>query len=123
MKGKMKILAGVFTAILMIFSCEPDENFDNSCDVRNPVEDLDWLNTRIRQLESLDPNTGRYQFVSMAKYRGNSVFIFENCDPLAVSVSPVINCNNEQLGFTGSIPLDSLIDKKVIWKPAGSACH
>lgn len=113
----------ILSGFLLIFSCEKDYLADNTCNVSNPLKELDWLKSTIQNIEQLSPDASKYFYISMAKYNEETVFIEGNCDPLADSVFPVLNCAGERLGFLGEISSDSLVNRKVIWKSANSACY
>jgi hypothetical protein len=113
----------IFSVFLLFFSCDKDHMSDNTCNVSNPLKELEWLKSTIQNIEQLSPDASKYYYISMAKYNGETVFIEGNCDPLANSVLPVLSCNGEQLGVLGEINPDSLTDRKVIWKTANSVCY
>jgi hypothetical protein len=87
------------------------------------MKELEWLKSAIQNIELLSPDILKYYFVSMAKYNGETVFIVSNCDPLANSVFPVMNCAGQKIGILGEISPDSLLSRQVIWKPATSVCY
>ena len=112
-----------FVFLLLVFSCEKDILSDNTCNVDNPLEQLDWLKVTIQNIEQSNPEWSKYYLVTMAKYSGETVFIISNCNPVANSVFPVLNCSGQLLGVLGEIPLESLSDRNVIWKSVNSACQ
>ncbi len=124
-KKSHSLLLMISFITLIVFSCNKNEQpaDTNTCGVANPVVDLPWLKSRIDALFISNPETVRYQYVAKADYRGKTVFIFGNCDPLAVSVFPVFNCSNVQLGTVGQIPLDSLKNQRTLWKTQNSLCN
>ena len=107
----------------MVFSCEKDILSDNTCNVDNPLEQLDWLKVTIQNIEQSNPEWSKYYLITMAKYSSETVFIISNCNPVANSVFPVLNCSGQLLGVLGEIPLESLSDRNVIWKSVNSACQ
>jgi hypothetical protein len=113
----------IFSCFLFIFSCEKDYLSDNTCNVSNPLKELPWLKSAIQNIEQLSPDESKYSYISMAKYNGETVFIESNCNPVADSVFPVLNCAGQKIGIMGEISPDSLINRKVIWKPANSVCN
>jgi hypothetical protein len=106
----------------MIFSCEKSYLSDNSCNVSNPLEELGWLKSTIRNYEQLSPDASKYYYVSMAKYNKETVFLEGYCNPAANYVIPVLNCAGEEIGILGEINRDSLTNMKVIWKSKNSEC-
>lgn len=119
------VLLMIILITLIVFSCYKTQQVTNvnTCGVANPVQDLPWLKNRIEALLTSSAQTIRYQYVSQADYRGKTVFIFSNCDPLSLSVFPVYNCSNVQLGTVGQIPSDSLKNRKTLWKTQNSLCN
>jgi hypothetical protein len=117
------LLAGT-VMLTMLLSCNKDTSTRNvnTCNVANPAEDLPWLKTRIGNLVISDPNTIRYQYVQQADYNGETVFIFGNCDPMALSLFPVYTCTGAFLGNVGTVPATSLLNKKTLWKSQDSLC-
>jgi hypothetical protein len=113
----------IFIFLLLVFSCEKDILSDNTCNVDNPLEQLDWLKDTVQNIGQSNPEWAKYYLISMAKYKGETVFIESNCNPLANSVFPVLNCSGELLGVLGEIPMESLSDRNVIWRSVNSACQ
>lgn len=117
----LQLLTLIF--LLLVFSCEKDILSDNTCNVDNPLEQLDWLKDTIQSLGQSNPEWSKYYLVTMAKYSGETVFIISNCNPAANSVFPVLNCSGELQGILGGVPYESLSDRNVIWKAVDSACR
>jgi len=87
----MKKVFSLFCTILFsAFSCEKDTI--NVCSV-DPVEDLSWLQSRIRLLEQ--SSLENYSYVQQAELLQETVFIFGNCCPFCLSVRPVYNCQGK----------------------------
>ena len=78
MKLQTLLLAVFFSLIL---SCNEDTN-STECGVENPIEDLDWLAAEIQVMEN--SGMAQYLYVSQAKYRFMTVFIFGNCCPIVL---------------------------------------
>jgi hypothetical protein len=116
------LLVTICFCFLLVFSCEKDNLADNTCNVQNPLKDLLWLKNTIQSLERLGPERNKYDVISMAEYNGETVFIHSNCDPVANSVFPVMDCAGELLGYLGEISPDSLVNSKVIWKSESTVC-
>lgn len=116
-------LIPVILFVIIIVSCKGEIENNNTCNVSDPIEDLPWLRERIGLIISGNQQLARYQYISMAEYRGETVFMFGNCDPLAISIFPIFNCKNERIGALGEIPADSLFNREIIWKTEDSACN
>lgn len=94
-----------------------------TCDVLNPVEELQWLKDKIQGLEQLGTDQTKYILITMAVYQGETVFIQSNCNPLENSIFPIFNCKGEQIGVTGQISQESITARSVIWIPVNSVCN
>ena len=112
MKNKQLI---IFIALMLatgIFSgCEKSNDV---CGGDNPEKQLSWLKNEIQRLENLNSCNS----ISRSTYKEQTVFILTNCDPNAISIPLLYNCDGMQLTlsqadyrelkFTGEIEL--------IWK-------
>ncbi|MBC7744703.1 MAG: hypothetical protein H7096_06335 [Flavobacterium sp.] len=109
---KFIVYATVFSIIGFQISCK--KTASEFCGGKNPAESLSWLKTKIQNL-----NTSTLcQSISRSKYKNQTVFILSSCDPLAIGIPVLYNCEGNQLkltdaeyqnlGFTGGIEL--------IWK-------
>lgn len=124
MKKQIKNILIIFSAaVLILLSCEKDERIKNTCDVKNPLKDIQWLVNDIDFIKTLDPQDSQYITISMATYHGESVFYSAYCDPLVEQVWPIRNCAGEIIGYWGIISPDELLDKKVIWRSLYCICE
>jgi hypothetical protein len=130
----------IFLGLFFLLSCNQDEPIHtclvNTCLVKDPLTELDWLKAEIADRESNPSDLSKYFFISMAVYEGNTVFIFDDCCPMCDTISIVYNCTGEQIGYKGDIvdtitwqgytivgiSSSSLKDSKVIWKTADHNC-
>lgn len=111
--------------ILLIFSCKKEITTTSSgkCNVANPIEDLPWLKARINSI-LINPDASKYQYVSIADYNSQTIFIFGNCDPLAITVTPAYSCTGTLLGnIGGDIAPADIKNQKPLWKAANSLCN
>ncbi|WP_419211908.1 hypothetical protein ACNR9Q_14325 [Maribacter sp. X9] len=118
-RSTFKLLGYILVAgLATLTSCESDDNQNDttSCNVKNPVKELDWLREAIAEVED-DP----YSFYVMAAYKGKTVFYYGNCNPVINYASTLMNCNGDSLGYTAD-NYDSLKDITVIWNPEDSVC-
>jgi hypothetical protein len=126
-KGQhMKRYILLFTIVTFVtLSCDEDAEPGTTCSVQNPVEDLEWLAAAIQDLS--ESAMSEYLWVSKAKYRFMTVFIFGNCCPNCNSIFSVYNCSGEYIGFigTGEGSVDpGILDKDVIvWTTEDSGCN
>jgi hypothetical protein len=84
----MKKSVLIFTALVLILSCE---KFDNTCNCNNPMEDLEWL----KDLKSSFTNCTCRMAIIQAKYNKQTVFYATMNDPLCNGYYPIVlhDCN------------------------------
>lgn len=112
----------ICTGFILVFSCEKDKTIANTCNVKNPTTGLQWMVNDINFIEQLKPEESQYISITMATYKGESVFFSIYCDPLINSVFPVRNCSGETIGYWGEIPQEELKDQQVIWRSENCIC-
>jgi hypothetical protein len=117
------LLAAICFSLFLVFSCGKEKLPVTTCDVKNPLEELIWLNDKIQGFEQLPPEQEKYIMMMTAIYQGETVFIQTSCDPLGNSAFPVMNCSGELLGVTGQISQASLTNLSILWIPPNSACN
>ena len=110
----------LFSLLFLILGCKNDDDFNNTCNVLNPIEDLSWLKERAQELE---PQSGEF-YISQAEYKGNTIFIFGNCCAACNTIVPVYNCEGTKLGNIGdsNFSTDILNNDVIIWKPTNFVC-
>ncbi len=101
-----------------LISCDKDDDNEtnNTCNVSNPAEDLAWLKEAIDSLKQ-----DEYSSVVMATYKGESVFYYDNCNPIISYVSHVRNCSGDTLGNTTDL-YDELTNLTTLWKHKDYKC-
>ncbi len=120
---KLVCFAGIIMSMSLI-SCEKgddddddDDDISNTCDVSNPTKELGWL------MEAIDDiKQDEYSYYAMANYKGETVFYYVNCNPLANYVSIVKNCVGDDLGNANDLR-DELTDIITLWKHENSKCN
>lgn len=117
-------LITIVLALVLVFSCKKEiiTTSSNTCNVSNPVEDLPWLKARINSILT-NPDASKYQYVAIASYNSQTVFIFGNCDPLSINPIPAYNCSGALLGNIGDIPPAGIKNQKTLWKASNSVCN
>lgn len=116
------LLLTLFLGSALIFSCEKNPLANNTCDVKNPLKDLDWMKRDIAFIEQLSPDESQYITITMATYNGETVFFSIYCDPLVNSVFTVRDCSGKTIGYWGEIPQEELKDQQVIWRSSNCIC-
>lgn len=113
------------TVILLAFACNEDADPQPACSVKDPVEDLEWLANEIQTMT--ESSMSQYLYVTHAKIGSMTVFIFGNCCPNCLSITPVYNCAGEHIGNIGNGPDDIdpaiLNHDALLWKPENSMCN
>lgn len=122
MKKVNPVLILLFMGLLLIFSCEKNPLSNNTCDVKNPLKDLDWMKKDIAFIEQLSPEESQYITITMATYNRETVFFSIYCDPTIDAVFPVRDCSGKTIGYWGEIPQEELKDQQVIWRSANCIC-
>jgi hypothetical protein len=119
---KNPLIIMICSGIMLVLSCEKDSLINNTCNVKNPVKDLEWMRNDIKFIEQLSPEESQYITITMAKYNGETVFFSIYCDPTIEAVFPVRNCSGVTIGYWGEINPDDLKDQQVIWKSKNCVC-
>jgi len=113
----------IFFLLLLLTSCKEVKITSNSCNVMNPVSDLDWISTQILELEQNSDTTFQYFYLTQATYDNETVFVFGNCCPFCNTISFVQSCNGQRIGVLGTdIDINELNEAEVIWKHPDSTC-
>ncbi len=110
----------------LVLSCSNDDGLPviAACGVANPIEDLDWLETRVQELRDNVNEESQFFFVSQATFNNETVFIFDNCCPFCNTVSPVFNCSGELLGvLNDEVPEAELSNSQVVYRPNDFSCE
>lgn len=123
-----KTVLALTLLLLTMLSCKDDDvdKLSNSCQVSNPVEDLEWLKEKIEELiAQTDSEFLKYFYVSQNTYMGKTVFIFPNCCPTCNTAIPVYDCEGNPIGFVGddSISTNILNNDTIIWNPENFSCN
>lgn len=96
------------------------------CDFEDPTEDLLWLKAIIDKREANPTESMRYCFISQAKLKRRTVFIFGDCNPSINKETFVIDCEGETIkNKDGENIVVSGVDlkgEKGIWQPEDFAC-
>ncbi|CAN0602578.1 unnamed protein product [Ectocarpus sp. 12 AP-2014] len=70
-----------------------------ACGTENPIEDLPWLKTLVNELKEEQSEVAEFFFIEIAEYKGETIFISNNCCPICSTVIPIYDCNGDFLGF------------------------
>ncbi|WP_343487706.1 hypothetical protein [Allomuricauda sp. d1] len=113
-------------ALLSLSSCSDDDDSTSetaACGVGNPVEDLGWLQAEIIDREANPTEDTKYCYIEQAELNGQTVFIYEDCNPAINKIVPVFDCEGDFIGRIGNeVQQNELSDSCVIWLPEDFAC-
>ncbi|MDO5968438.1 hypothetical protein Q4Q35_01325 [Flavivirga aquimarina] len=119
----------LFTTLFFIsfLSCKnDDDNFNNTCNVLNPVEDLSWLKEQIAELETENSTFLKFMYFSQTKYDEQTVYVLRNCCPYCNTAILVYNCEGIHIGTIGNddndITPDILKNEIIIWEASNFEC-
>lgn len=123
-----KILLFATVIGLMAFSCEKEEDqirlSSNTCSVIKPTEELAWLKAEIQRQKQSTSDVAKYFYIQQAEYKQQTVFIYNSCCPMCMTIVPVYDCQGELLFYLSDKPEESqnIKNAKIIWKPNNFAC-
>lgn len=110
---------------LLAFGCNNDDvTVISACDVENPIEDLEWLRSEIQRRKNDTSADAVYCYIEQAKSDGQTIFIYNDCNPLASKVIPILNCSGTSVGFLGdeNFRLNGIEERFVLFRPTDFAC-
>lgn len=118
----MERTTALFLLIALVSSCVThDFPNTNTCFVGDPVEQLDWLQDQIREINNY--SLSRYSYIIQATYHGETVFFSRNCCPACLSAPPqVLNCEGQPLFSLDAERQSEIRNEQIIWRGANFAC-
>lgn len=109
-----------------ILSCSDNDDklsITPACGVDNPVEELAWLKSEIDNRNQRNTESMKYCYIVQGEYEGETVFVYEDCNPAINKIIPVINCEGVVINTDGnSIALDNIENKTIIWQGNNFVC-
>ncbi|MEQ8245057.1 hypothetical protein [Fulvivirga sp.] len=110
--------------ILLLSKCSKEEiivcGIENVC---GDGEDSSWF---AEEVESQSEMYNKYFYVIKATYRGEVVFVFQNCCPFCSTIVSVRNCAGATLGYLGTgedaINTDEILNPVIFWKASENEC-
>jgi len=106
--------------LAILLSCN-DENTNLTCGVADPAEDLPWLKSMIQDFEAAD--FGQYTYIQQAYYRGQPVFIVNNCCAFCMTIVPVYDCDGNLICNLGECVDEFITSERLIWASANTVCE
>lgn len=121
----MRIHTFLIVLMLLSFSCpDNDDKEIPLCGTNNPIEELAWLKSVINEINLPDSLFAKYFYISQASYKGETIFIIDNCCPTCNTAIIIYDCEGEILGYLGDkIRIDEIDYSKIIYKPNDFACN
>jgi hypothetical protein len=122
-----KLLLVSFSVALLGHGCKKDEldlPVIAACGVDNPIEDLEWLSSEIRSRQNDTSMGAVFGYIEQALNEGETIFIFNDCNPAANSVATLLDCSGTVVGFLGDENHDvaNLTGRTVIFRRSDTAC-
>ncbi len=112
--------------IFLFASCSNDDDglaIIPACGVSNPIIELAWLKTETENRAANQTEFSQYDYITQGEFNGDTVFLYKNCNPLANSVVPVLNCEGTMIGILSlEIPPEEILEETLIWKNQDSSC-
>lgn len=121
----MKIALNVLVALLVLQSCSDDDGMIRpACGVDNPAKELSWLRTEINNREGNITEDTKYCYITQAEFKGQTVFVYQDCNPLIDKGIPILDCDGNWIDRTeeNRFALRDLENQIIIWKPAVFVC-
>lgn len=100
-----KLLLVSFSVALLGHGCKKDEldlPVIAACGVDNPIEDLEWLSSEIRSRQNDTSMGAVFGYIEQALNEGETLYIFNDCNPAANSVATLLDCSGTVAGFLGT---------------------
>jgi len=115
----------IFT-ITFLVSCGSDDDVFSlaiaGCGVENPLEQLTWLKAEVERRAENQNAEMKYCYIVQGKLEGNTVFIYEDCNPLVDKAIFILNCEGNSLDADGFATSNIVENKKIIWRTDNFAC-
>ena len=126
-KWFMKKLLFVFSLVVLSYGCDEDElglPIMAACGVDDPIEELEWLTAEVQIRKNDTSSFAVYGYIEQALNDGETIFIFNDCNPAANSVATLLDCSGTVVGFLGdeNYPLANLTGRTVIFRRSDTAC-
>ena len=123
----MKRFSSLFllVTLLLYFSCDTDDvAVVPACGVTNPIEDLSWLRNEVARREANITEFSKFCFIVQAVANAETIFLYEDCDPLADKFIPVFDCDGTAVGRVGdeNYPLEAITMREIIYRPSDFSC-
>ncbi|WP_422083855.1 hypothetical protein [Ulvibacterium sp.] len=122
----MKTALTVFFALFALLSCSNDNDIIRpACGVDNPAKELSWLKTEIDNREANITEDTKYCYITQADYKGQTVFVYQDCNPLIDKGIPILDCEGNWIDRTeeNRFALRDLENQIIIWRPALFVCE
>lgn len=123
-----KLLFITFSMILLTFGCSDDDlNFPviAACNVNNPIEDLEWLKSEVQRRKNDTSADAIYCYIEQAINDGETIFIYNDCNPLINKIIPILDCSGTSAGLLGdeNNKVENITGRTVIFRPSDFACE
>ena len=122
MKTKKNTLNfAVIIFAIFIFSCNKSKLSNNTCNVSDPIEELNWLKKEIAELKQSNSEYSKASYYNIATYKRKTVFYYGSCHPSADYAFILRNCNGDEVSSVNAVMKD-LKYVEVLWKHPDNQC-
>jgi len=117
----MKKFISIFLG-LSLMGCDLNNDDNNiqsliSCGVDNVLIELDWLRQEVERRELSTSSDIRFCFITQAILNGDTVFIYQDCNPIINKTIPIFNCEGINLNTPDNpINFNALRNQHIIWQ-------
>ena len=123
----MKKIVVIVVILVISQSCTTDDAIlpiISACDVANPIENLAWLKNQVTEIIENESDVAPFFFIEIAEYKGETIFISNNCCAICGTVVPIYNCSGELLGLLNDeIKINDVMNAQTIFSRPDSPCQ
>jgi len=114
---------GILITFLLFSSCREEKLITNTCNVVDPVTDINWLSDLIQELEQNNSDISQYFYLIQADLDGSTVFVLNNCCPFCNTTITIQDCSGQMIGTIGKdFDIGELQHIEILWEPLDFAC-
>lgn len=122
----MRLFLLVLLCAVPLLSCSNADDLPviAACEVNNPARELDWLQQEIANRKANPTENSKYCYIVQAKVAEQTVFLFEDCNPVINKVIPIIDCTGVSVGLLGdeNYAVETVVMGEIIYRPSDFKC-
>ncbi|MGB3149065.1 MAG: hypothetical protein WBB27_00265 [Maribacter sp.] len=113
---------------LIVTGCNNDDldmPVISACDVKNPIENLEWLGAEVEKRKNNTSEDALYCYIEQATAGNETIFIYNDCNPLINKVLPIYDCSGNSVGLLGdeNFATNTITKRTIIFKPSNFKCQ